>query len=85
VARALGVLAGALERYDDAEFHLEVALDVERRMGARPWRAHAHRDLAAVLVSRGDPERARPHLDEALQTYRELGMETWAARASTLV
>ena len=85
VARALGVLAGALERYDDAEFHLEVALDVERRMGARPWRAHAHRDLAAVLVSRGDPERARPHLDDALQTYRELDMETWAARASTLV
>jgi DNA-binding SARP family transcriptional activator/tetratricopeptide (TPR) repeat protein len=84
VARALGVLAGAQEKYDDAERHLEVAIDLERRMGAQPWLAHAHHDLAAMLVARGDPDRARPHLDEALQAYRELGMETWAERASAL-
>jgi DNA-binding SARP family transcriptional activator len=84
VARALGVLAGALGRYDDAERHLDVAIDIERRMGARPWLAHAQHDLAAIIVARGDPDRARPYLDEALKTYRELGMETWAARASTL-
>jgi len=84
VARALGVLAGALERYDEAERHLEAAIDIERRMRARPWLAHAQHDLAAVLVARGDPDRARPHLDEALKTYRELGMKTWAERASTL-
>jgi eukaryotic-like serine/threonine-protein kinase len=34
VARALGVLAGTLERFDDAERHLEVAIDIERRMRA---------------------------------------------------
>jgi DNA-binding SARP family transcriptional activator/tetratricopeptide (TPR) repeat protein len=84
VARALGVLAGALGRHDDAERHLNAALDVERRMGARPWLAHAQHDLAAVLIARGEPDRARPHLDDALKTYRELGMETWAARASAL-
>jgi len=84
VARALGVLAGSLQRYDGAERHLEVAIDIERRMGARPWLAHAQHDLAAMVIARGDPDRARPHLDEALQTYRELGMETWAARASEL-
>jgi DNA-binding SARP family transcriptional activator/tetratricopeptide (TPR) repeat protein len=85
VARALGVLAGALERYDDAERHLNGAIDIEQRMGARPWLAHAQHDLAAILVARGDPDRARPHLDEALETYRELGMETWAGRVSELV
>ena len=84
MARCLGVLAGALERYDDAERHFEAAIDIERRMRARPWLAHAQHDFAAVLVARGDPDRARPHLDEALRTYRELGMETWAARASEL-
>jgi DNA-binding SARP family transcriptional activator/tetratricopeptide (TPR) repeat protein len=85
VARALGVLAGALGRHDDAERHFEAAIDIERRMRARPWLAHAQHDFAAMLVARGDPDRARPHLDEALQTYRELGMESWAARASTLL
>jgi tetratricopeptide (TPR) repeat protein len=84
IARGLGVLATRLQRYDDAERHFEAAIELERRMGARPWLAHAQHDLAAMLVARGDPERARPHLDAALESYRELGMETWAARASAL-
>jgi hypothetical protein len=32
-----------------------------------------------AFVARGDPDRARPHLDDALKAYGELGMETWAA------
>jgi hypothetical protein len=35
-----------------------------------------------AFVARGDPDWARPHLDDALNAYGELGMETWAARAS---
>ena len=84
MARGLGVLAITLERHDDAERHFETAIDIERRMGARPWLAHAQHDLAAMLIARGKPERARPHLEEALKAYRELGMDTWAARASAL-
>jgi DNA-binding SARP family transcriptional activator/tetratricopeptide (TPR) repeat protein len=84
LSRGLGVLATALGRYDDAERHLLAAIDLERRMGARPWLAHAQSDLAAVLLARGDLDRARPHLDDALKTYEELGMETWAVRASAL-
>jgi DNA-binding SARP family transcriptional activator/tetratricopeptide (TPR) repeat protein len=84
VARGLGVLATALGRYDDAERHLLAAIDLERRMGGRPWLAHGQHDLAAMLLARGDPDRARPHLDDALNAYQELGMETWAARASAL-
>ena len=84
VARGLGVLATALGRYDDAERHLLAAIDLERRMGGRPWLAHGQHDLAAMLLARGDPDRARPHLDDALKAYQELGMETWAARASAL-
>jgi tetratricopeptide (TPR) repeat protein len=84
MARGLGVLATALRRYDDAERHLTPAIDLERRMGARPWLAHAQHNLAAMLVARGDPRRARPHLEDALKTYRELGMDTWAIRAGAL-
>ena len=87
VARPLGVLATALGRLDDAERHFDVAIDVERAMGARPWLAHAQHDLAAMLLARGehgDDERARVLLDEAIATYAELGMDSWAARAQAL-
>ena len=88
VARGLGVLAGSLERYDEAEGHFEVALEVERHMRARPWIAHVQHDHAAMLVARGadgDAERASGLVDEAVATYRELGMESWAARAESLI
>jgi DNA-binding SARP family transcriptional activator len=81
MARGLGVLATALRHFDAAERHLEAAIDLERRMGAPPWMAHAQHDLGAMLVASGDAERARPYLDTAVDAYRKLGMETWAARA----
>jgi DNA-binding SARP family transcriptional activator len=81
MTRCLGVLATALGRYDDAERHFEGAIALERSMRARPWIAHAQDDLAAMLVAKGDPEAARPHVDAAIVGYRALGMETWAERA----
>jgi tetratricopeptide (TPR) repeat protein len=87
MARGVGVLATVLGRYDDAERHLEAAIEIERRMGGRPWLAHAHHDLAATLLARGAPgdrQRVEEHRDAALGLYRELGMPTWAARAAAL-
>jgi DNA-binding SARP family transcriptional activator/tetratricopeptide (TPR) repeat protein len=87
VARGLGVLATALRRFDDAESHFEVAIELERGLDARPWLAHAQHNLAAMFFLRGatsDIDRARASLLEALRTYRELGMTSWAKRASTL-
>jgi DNA-binding SARP family transcriptional activator len=87
VARGLGVLATTLRRFNEAEHHFNVALETERRMGARPWLAHAQHDMAAMLLARdatGDSERARVLLDEAVTAYRELGMDSWAARAEML-
>jgi tetratricopeptide (TPR) repeat protein len=83
VARSLAVLATALERYDDAERHFVAAIEIEQTMRARPWRAHAQHDLAAMLLARGDAgdsERARGLLDEAATTYADLGMDAWVAR-----
>ena len=85
VARGLGVLATTLRHFDDAERHFEVALEVERRMRARPWLAHARHDLACLLLARageGDRQRATALLDDVIGTYRELGMGHWAEAAS---
>ena len=84
VARALGVLAATLGRLDDADRHLRVAIETERRMGARPWLAYAQHDLAATCLALGDHERAGSLLDEALAGYRALGMDSWVERASAL-
>jgi tetratricopeptide (TPR) repeat protein len=87
VARGLGVLATQLGRFDDAERHLTAALELERRMGARPWIAHVLHDHASMLLARrgaGDAEAAQQLLDEAVAAYRDLGMEAWAARGAAL-
>ena len=84
-ARALGVLATVMGRFDDAERHFRAAVDIERAMRARPWVAHAQHDFASMLVARGDAgdaERAAELMAAARATYRELGMDAWAARAS---
>ena len=77
VSRYLGLLATALERWDDAAGHFEEALALNERMGARPWLARTEDDYARMLLVRGRPgddERARELRDQALATFSELGM-----------
>ena len=50
VARALGVVASVLERFDAADRYFALAIETERKMKARPWLAHAQHNLAAMLV-----------------------------------
>ena len=83
IARALGVLARALGRYDDAERYLVEAVDVERRMRARPWLAHAQHDLGLTLLDKGEAERAGALLAEAAGAFSALGMASWQRRAET--
>ena len=81
------MLATELGHFDEAEEHFDTALEIETRMRARPWLAHAQHDFARMLVARngpGDQERASDLVAEAVQTYRQLGMEAWAARAEAL-
>ena len=88
VARGLGVLARTLGRFDPAEQHFEVALEVEQRMRARPWLAHAQEDYARMLLARDagqDRHRARELVGAAVSTYRELAMEVHARRAAALL
>ena len=88
VARYLGILASATSRWDAAAQHFEDALEMNARMGARPWLAHTQRDYARMLLDRdgpGEREHAYALLDHALATYSELAMETYAATVRALL
>ena len=84
VARSLGLLATVTKRWDDAERHFEEALELNERVGARPWLARTQEDYARMLLARarpGDHDRALQLLADARSNFRELGMEAWAHRA----
>lgn len=81
VDRYLGLLAATLGRFDDAERHLTAGIQINERMGARPWTAHSQHDLAVVLMQRdlpGDRERAQQVDGAAQATAEALGMAALA-------
>lgn len=84
--RYLGILAGAMARWDEACGHYECALELNDRMGARPWLAHTQHDYACALLARdrpGDAGRAAQLLDRAADLARELGMTTLLAKVES--
>jgi tetratricopeptide (TPR) repeat protein len=85
VARYLGIAAATTQRWDQAKDHFEDALEINARMGARPWIAHTQHDYARMLIARDGPgnrARASQLLSNALDVYRELRMKPWVARAT---
>jgi DNA-binding SARP family transcriptional activator len=87
VARYLGLLSVTEGRWEEAQRHFTNALDLNLRIGARPWLAHTQEDYARMLYTRGragDTEQARELVETAVATYREVGMEFHAARAAAL-
>jgi tetratricopeptide (TPR) repeat protein len=52
-SRYLGMLAVTLGEFDKAEAHFEHALEMNARIGARPWLAHAKAQYALLLRHRG--------------------------------
>ena len=84
VDRYLGLTAMTAGDLQAAERHLQDALRLNDRIGARPWTARTQRDLASVLLARdqpGDREQAVGLLASALGTARRLGMTAFAERA----
>jgi hypothetical protein len=78
VARYLGLLATMMGRWPQAARHFQDALEMNERMGARPWLAHTQRDCARLLLARdapGDGARAEQHLSQARATHEELGIQ----------
>ena len=83
VARYLGLLAAAMARWGDAERHFEDALEMNARIGARPWLAHTHtttRGCSSTRHAPGNTEKAqtcwpprpsRPTRSSVMHTYKE--------------
>jgi class 3 adenylate cyclase len=86
-SRYLGMLASTLERWDDAETHFGVALQMNQRIKARPLVALTRLEYAQMLAARGRPEdveRADELTGEALRVGGELGMRSVVERAFAL-
>jgi tetratricopeptide (TPR) repeat protein len=77
VDRYLALLAQILGRLDDADLHFRAALELNERMGARPWLARTQHDYARMLLARGAPgdrDEALELLIRAREISAELGM-----------
>ncbi|MGH9222278.1 MAG: hypothetical protein ACRD2W_00390, partial [Acidimicrobiales bacterium] len=82
VSYALGRLATARDRQDEAIGHYDVAIEAHERAGAVLVLAHTQRHLATLLRlrgGRGDWERAVGLLAQAVNIYRHLGIDGLAA------
>ena len=78
MARQLGLLAGLLGRYADAEQHFIDAIERETEMEARCFLAWARADYARMLLQRddeGDRENAIELTNGALELAQALGMK----------
>ncbi len=87
-ARYLGLLALTAGRIGEAYDHIRAALDLNARIGARPWVAHTQVDYCRLLRGRGEPgdaEQADRLLGDAMTTYRELGMPPWLQASEALL
>jgi uncharacterized protein HemY len=77
ISRFLGILAATTGHNEEATRHLEAALAMNERIGARSWLAHTYDDYAHMLLRSGKPsdvEEARRFLHSARVTYHELGI-----------
>jgi DNA-binding CsgD family transcriptional regulator/DNA polymerase III delta prime subunit len=85
--RVLGMLAAAMQRWDEAQAHFERAMAFDEASGARPWLAHDRYEHAAMLLERqetGDAQHASGLLDTVLAATRELGMRALETRVLAL-
>ena len=88
VARSLGLLAGAMSRWVDAERHFEDALEMNSQMGAKLALAWTQFDYAQMLVARryqGDRKKAYALLTKALALARDLGLARLEERVTGLL
>ena len=76
-SRPLGLLAGQMREWEQAELHFQESLSTCAQWQARPWEAHTKHEWAEMLVRRGRPEdieRAHILASDALAIAEELGM-----------
>lgn len=86
IARPLGQLALRMGRTDEGIAHLERAVEITARMGARPWLVDAQLALADALLDAGrtDDPRLPQLVDEASGTIASLDLAVFSTRLNAL-
>jgi tetratricopeptide (TPR) repeat protein len=87
-ARYLGLLAETIGDTATAEGHFRQAVDLNQRMGARPYLAHSLREYGELLLRKGDEEsrsQAMELLERAAGIYRTVGMRSSLERTESLL
>jgi class 3 adenylate cyclase len=85
--RYLGVLATLMERWEDAERHLQSAIEFAKKMPSPPIVAQCQLDYARMLLQRGaaaDVPRAIALLGEAVDAAGRMGMKPVLEKALAL-
>ena len=85
VSHYLGKLANIMGRWEQAEDHFDDAVEMNAKMGARPWIVRTQYEYARMLGKRGgevDMEKAQLLIAKSLETAEEIGM---AALVSDIV
>ncbi|MDQ4064484.1 MAG: AAA family ATPase [Actinomycetota bacterium] len=83
----LAILAGAMQRWDDAETHFDRALAVNSRIGIAPMMAYTCVEYARALIAKDDDagfEKILMLINRALQTTVALGMDSHTERILAL-
>jgi eukaryotic-like serine/threonine-protein kinase len=75
VALRLGMLAGLLGRWEEAEGHFRTAMERCELLRSRAFTFRILSEHAKVLLARGDEGRAAELLDEARELSEQLGIE----------
>ncbi len=81
----MGMLAAAMDRYEQADEHLGFACEFHDANGLHLWGARSHLYWAEAFAARGEGGRALEHATRALELAREHGYPPVEERAAALV
>ncbi len=85
LSRSLGSLARLIGRLEEAETHLQRALDVHQRIAAPYWIAHTQLDYADLLRDLGRVGEATDLVGQALETAQRIGYGALERRATAFL
>jgi DNA-binding SARP family transcriptional activator/tetratricopeptide (TPR) repeat protein/DNA-binding XRE family transcriptional regulator len=81
----LAVVAGRLDRFDEAHKHIREALDMCRAHGDLPGEAEILFMLSYVCWLQSDADGALEHVEQSLELWLRLDNDGWAGKASNAV
>ena len=85
VARELALLSITLDELDQAQRHMQRAIEVNNAVGLVLWAARCRGELADILSQRGERQTARQFAEDALLRARTIGMPALERECAALL